>query len=99
MSTPAIPLPAEDATARPGWLVRDLGYLLLGLPLGIAAFVVSVAGFAAGVGTLVVWLGVPLLAGTLAAARGCPRSRRGSATCSRSWPRAGRTARSAAPSW
>jgi len=31
---------------------------------------VAVAGFAAGVGTLVVWLGVPLLAGTQAAARG-----------------------------
>jgi len=67
MSTSVVPLPA---VARPGWLARDLGYLLLGLPLGIASFVVSVAGFASGVGTLVIWLGVPLLAGTLAAARG-----------------------------
>ena len=67
MSTSVVPLPA---VARPGWLARDLGYLLLGLPLGIASVVISVAGFASGVGTLVIWLGVPLLAGTLAAARG-----------------------------
>jgi len=51
-------------------LSREFGYLLAGLPVGIAAFVVAVAGFAAGVGTLVVWLGLPILAGTLRAARG-----------------------------
>ncbi|MCO1661014.1 sensor domain-containing protein [Pseudonocardia sp. S2-4] len=42
-----------------------LGYLLTGLPLGIVAFVVAVVGFAAGVGTLVVWLGLPILVLTL----------------------------------
>jgi signal transduction histidine kinase len=49
---------------------RGYGYLLGGLPLAIVAFVVAVVGFAAGVGTLVVWLGLPILAGTLRACRG-----------------------------
>jgi len=51
-------------------LGAGLLYLVLGLPLAIPAFVVAVAGFAAGVGTLVVWLGVPILALTLRASRG-----------------------------
>ncbi|HLU59617.1 MAG TPA: sensor domain-containing protein [Pseudonocardia sp.] len=49
---------------------RGYGYLLGGLPLAIVALVVAVVGFAAGVGTLVVWLGLPILAGTLRACRG-----------------------------
>lgn len=46
-----------------------MGYLLSGLPLCIVAFVVAVAGFSAGVATLVVWLGLPILALTLGACR------------------------------
>ncbi|TWF82334.1 signal transduction histidine kinase [Pseudonocardia hierapolitana] len=49
---------------------RGYGYLLGGLPLAIVAFVIAVVGFAAGVGTIVVWLGLPILAGTLRASRG-----------------------------
>jgi signal transduction histidine kinase len=49
---------------------RGYGYLLGGLPLAIVAFVIAVVGFAAGVGTIVVWLGLPILAGTLRATRG-----------------------------
>jgi signal transduction histidine kinase len=49
---------------------RGYGYLLGGLPLCIVAFVIAVVGFAAGVGTIVVWLGLPILAGTLRASRG-----------------------------
>ncbi len=49
---------------------RETGYLLAGLPLGIAAFVVAVAGAALGVSTLVLWLGLPVLVGTLRACRG-----------------------------
>ena len=49
---------------------RRLRYLVLGLPLSIAAFVVAVAGFTAGAATVVVWIGVPILAVTLRAARG-----------------------------
>ncbi|MGH3755426.1 MAG: sensor histidine kinase [Pseudonocardiaceae bacterium] len=51
-------------------LTRGFGYLLAGLPVGIVAFVVAVAGFASGVSTLVVWFGLPILVGTLRAARG-----------------------------
>lgn len=49
---------------------RGYGYLLGGLPLCIVAFVIAIVGFAAGIGTIVVWLGLPILAGTLRASRG-----------------------------
>jgi signal transduction histidine kinase len=62
---------APDPRAR---LVRqalvDSGYALVSLPAGILAFVLVVTGLATGVGTLVIWVGVPLLAVTLLAARG-----------------------------
>ncbi len=57
-------------------LARGYGYLLSGLPVGIVAFVVAVTGFSVGVGTLVVWVGLPVLAATLAAARGFARLER-----------------------
>jgi signal transduction histidine kinase len=76
MSTVAPPLPR-----RRGW-VRQLGldtaYSLVGLPFGVAAFVVVVTGLSLGVGLLVVWVGVPVLAATLLAARGL-------ATAERAW--------------
>ncbi|MEO3752558.1 sensor domain-containing protein [Streptomyces sp. B6B3] len=49
---------------------RELGYLLAGLPVGIAAFTVVVTGLSVGVSAVVLVVGLPLLAGTLAAARG-----------------------------
>ncbi|GLZ52625.1 sensor histidine kinase [Actinomycetospora sp. NBRC 106378] len=49
--------------------LREAGYLLVGLPLAVAAFLVSVAGLATGMGTLVVWLGFPILALSLRACR------------------------------
>lgn len=51
-------------------LARGCAYLIAGLPLGIAAFTVAVTGLALGMGTLVVWVGLPVLVLTLAAARG-----------------------------
>ena len=36
-------------------------YLLLAFPLGIAYFVILVTGFSVGVGTLIIWVGVPIL--------------------------------------
>ncbi|MBG0831185.1 sensor domain-containing protein [Planomonospora sp. ID67723] len=48
----------------------DTRYLLLGFPLAVVAFVLMVAGFSAGIGTVVVWIGVPILALTLLLARG-----------------------------
>ncbi|MFD7511492.1 sensor domain-containing protein [Streptomyces sp. NPDC059853] len=49
---------------------RELSYLLRGLPVGLVAFTVAVTGFVLGVGTLVIVCGIPVLAGTLRAARG-----------------------------
>ncbi|SFN60708.1 Signal transduction histidine kinase [Pseudonocardia ammonioxydans] len=77
--TPARPVPDSDSAAVPPGpgplsagvrLRRGMGYLLTGLPIGVVALVVAVAGFAAGVGTLVVWLGLPILVLTLRACRG-----------------------------
>jgi hypothetical protein len=55
---------------------RELGYLLSGLPFGLAAFTVAVTGFALGVSTLVVWIGLPVLAGTLRVARALANTER-----------------------
>ena len=64
--TPA-PAPARSLTRQ---LLRDSGYVLLGLPLALASFVVLVAGIALSAGLAVTTLGLPVLAGTLYAARG-----------------------------
>jgi signal transduction histidine kinase len=48
----------------------DATYNLLGLPLALLNFVLLVALFAAGVGTVVVFVGIPLLALALLTARG-----------------------------
>ncbi|WP_225920500.1 sensor histidine kinase [Pseudonocardia oceani] len=53
-----------------GRIARSYAYLLAGFPLGTAAFVVVVTGTAVGAGTLVVWVGLPVLVAVLAAARG-----------------------------
>src|SRR4051794_36570348 len=69
--TEYVPVPGAAGPTPAGqrfW--RGYGYLLGGLPLCIVAFVIAVVGFAAGVGTIVVWLGLPILAGTLRASRG-----------------------------
>ncbi|MEV0968452.1 sensor histidine kinase [Microtetraspora glauca] len=51
-------------------LTADTTYLLLGLPLALIAFCLLSVGLSAGVGLVVVWIGVPLLALTLLGARG-----------------------------
>ncbi|MGY1436422.1 sensor domain-containing protein [Streptomyces reniochalinae] len=66
--TPLSALPA-DRSARGGRFGREVGYLLSGLPLGIASFTLMITGFAVGVSTLILFVGVPVLAGTLAMAR------------------------------
>ena len=75
-STAELPLPAGSAQTAHGhrrwWrqLGVDTAYVLVGFPLSIAAFVLVVTGLAVGIGTLVVWVGLPLLALTLLVARG-----------------------------
>ncbi|MEV6366699.1 sensor histidine kinase [Micromonospora sp. WP24] len=51
-------------------LLHDSGYVLLGFPLALASFVVLLAGTALGIGLMVTVIGLPVLAGTLYAARG-----------------------------
>ncbi|MTD57197.1 sensor domain-containing protein [Amycolatopsis pithecellobii] len=63
----------QDGTRPRPPVAGSLGYLLLNLPVGIAGFVAVVTLAAVGLGTAVVWAGVPVLAllllGTRAAAR------------------------------
>ncbi|MFI7637250.1 sensor histidine kinase [Nonomuraea sp. NPDC049400] len=58
-------------------VLLDTRYTLVGFPTAVIGFVIMIAGFAAGVATTVVWVGVPLLAGTLLAARGFADAERG----------------------
>ncbi|WP_051325204.1 sensor domain-containing protein [Glycomyces tenuis] len=48
----------------------DTAYLLSSFPIALPAFVIAVTGFALGIGTAVIWVGVPVLAATLLAMRG-----------------------------
>jgi signal transduction histidine kinase len=50
-------------------LAIDSGYTLLGFPLATASFVVAVTGLSTGLGTLVVIVGLPILACTLLLSR------------------------------
>jgi signal transduction histidine kinase len=58
-------------------VLLDTRYTLVGFPTAVIGFVIMVAGFAAGLGTAVVWIGLPLLAGTLMVARGFADAERG----------------------
>jgi hypothetical protein len=58
-------------------LGADSAYLLSAFPIALPAFVITVTGFAAGIGTAVVWIGVPILAATLFAMRGLAAAGRG----------------------
>ncbi|GGL58495.1 sensor domain-containing protein [Planomonospora parontospora] len=48
----------------------DTRYLLLGFPLAIVAFCLMAIGFSLGVGTVAIWVGVPILGASLMLARG-----------------------------
>lgn len=58
-------------------VLLDTRYTLVGFPTAVIAFVLLIAGMAVGVGTTVIWIGVPLLAGTLMIARGFADAERG----------------------
>ncbi|MEU8889168.1 sensor domain-containing protein [Streptomyces sp. NPDC048442] len=49
---------------------RELGYVLIGLPISIAAFVLAMLTLSLGAGLLVTFLGIPVLAAGLALFRG-----------------------------
>ncbi len=66
--------PATDAQTY-----RNLFYLLLSFPLGIAYFVFLITGISLGTGLLVVFIGVPILIGMLFACQGLGAFERGTA--------------------
>jgi hypothetical protein len=51
-------------------LLRDSAYTLTALPLGVLTFALMVAGLSAGAGLVIVWVGLPVLVGTVLVARG-----------------------------
>ncbi len=73
--TTEMPMSAQSHGApavRPGVgrrLVRDLAYALTSLPITLAAFPLAIAGLAAGLATVVVWVGLPVLVVTLLVCR------------------------------
>ena len=75
MATQAFPAPPAAAPPRLR-VAPAAGYVLTGFPLAVAAFVLLVAGFAVGLGTLAITIGIVVLAGTLAAARAFARIER-----------------------
>ncbi|MFD2765507.1 sensor histidine kinase [Micromonospora eburnea] len=65
----APPTPTTPASGLARQLLRDSGYVLFGLPLALVGFVLAVTGVSLTAGLLVTTLGLPVLAGTLYAAR------------------------------
>ena len=73
--------PSTPISRARGWFRQlgvDTGYVLASFPIAIVAFVVVVTGLSLGVGLLIIWVGVAVLAATLLAARGF-------ATVERAW--------------
>jgi signal transduction histidine kinase len=74
MTTMTLPTPTAPAVGPVRRLLRTVGndtaYAIAGFPIGIAAFVIVVTGFSVGLGTLVIWVGLPILVGTVFVARG-----------------------------
>ncbi|MFF2844855.1 sensor histidine kinase [Streptomyces sp. NPDC058001] len=63
-------LPAGLRAPIEGRAWREFGYVLLSLPIAIAAFTFAVTMVSLGAGLLVTFLGIPVLAAALAGARG-----------------------------
>ncbi|MEU2428665.1 sensor domain-containing protein [Streptomyces sp. NPDC007861] len=63
-------LPSALRAPFEGHTWREFGYLMLSLPLSVVFFSLAVSFASAGVGLVVTFLGIPVLAGTLAMCRG-----------------------------
>jgi hypothetical protein len=62
----------EVESARPNLvqrLLRDSAYTLTALPIGILTFTIAVTGLSLGVGLFIVWVGLPVLVGTVLVSR------------------------------
>lgn len=58
-------------------VLLDTRYTTVGFPTAVIGFILLVVGLSAGLGTVVVWIGVPILVGTLMVARGFADAERG----------------------
>jgi hypothetical protein len=66
---PAAPRPAQPGPSLAQRLLRDSAYCLSALPIGILSFTIVIAGLSAGAGLVVIWVGLPVLVGTVLLAR------------------------------
>jgi hypothetical protein len=57
-------------TTKKSTTAGNVAFLLLSFPLGLIFFLVTVIGFALGVSTLILWIGLPMLFATLVLVRG-----------------------------
>ncbi len=64
-----IPLTDRARTGFVQRLLHDSAYTLTALPIGVLTFAIAVTGLSAGAGLVVVWVGLPLLVGTVLALR------------------------------
>jgi signal transduction histidine kinase len=66
--------PVESTPGPSGRLLRRLGqdtlYILVGFPLGIVTLVLCLVGLFFGLGTAIIWIGLPALVATIMMARG-----------------------------
>lgn len=69
-SSPTVTRPGIGEAGHRGRFGRELRYLLAGLPVGIAAFVIAMSGLAAGAAGFAVLIGLPILVASLKIARG-----------------------------
>ena len=60
----------QAKTAKKSTTAGNITYLLLSFPLGLCYFILIVTGLALGAGTLVIWIGLPILFITLLMVRG-----------------------------
>ncbi len=60
----------QAKTTKKSTTAGNIAYLLLSFPLGLCYFILIVTGLALGAGTLVIWIGLPILFITLLMVRG-----------------------------
>ncbi|OLF09011.1 hypothetical protein BLA60_20690 [Actinophytocola xinjiangensis] len=66
----------RDGTRPNPPLLGSLAYLVLNLPIGIASFVFVVTTVTVGVSTVIIWVGLPVLAGAMLVWRGAAQLER-----------------------
>jgi serine/threonine protein kinase len=68
---PAKPAPSPQVDSYQDWpnYAASIVYLLAAMPLGIVYFTLLITGLSVGVGSLIIWIGIPLLAGTFGLGR------------------------------